>query len=86
MFSLHHFQPVGPETEAGAEKSCGTLAEDHSSEEDLEVFHYRADLGIDGQIEGHGLFFAVQPKLRFFHRVVDPVVDIEGDLAAVAHP
>src|SRR5262245_62671858 len=57
----------------------------HAPEEDLEVLHDLADLGVDRQLEAHGLGLRVYAQERLFGREVHAIVDVELDLPRLAH-
>jgi len=77
MCFLHQLCFIDHELEVKAEGLGCLFAELHSFEEDLEVVHYRAELGVNGELElDDGMCF-VDLEFCFLYRVVYTVVDVE---------
>ena len=77
--------PLIIKPEPAVERLGGVAAHLHASQEDLEVLHDLADLGVDGQLEGDRAGIGVYPQEALFGGVVHAVVDVETDLPGLAH-
>src|SRR6266496_148852 len=69
--SLQQGCPVDGELELTFETLGGAPAHHHPLQEDLEVLHDVADLGVDRELQGYGPGRGVYPEKRLFGRVVD---------------
>ena len=59
-------------------------AHDHTVHENFKVIHDGTVLRVNGQSQGDKLVVGADFQRRFFHRIVDPVVNIKGCLVAVS--
>src|SRR4029453_11936874 len=85
--SVGHLQErraVDVQLELAVQLFGGTPAHDHAVQEDLEILHDIADLGVDGELERDGPGTRVYAEERLLGRVVHPVVDVEVDLCGLA--
>ena len=76
--NLQYPRVVDDQPEVHAEGVCRGLAQAHSRQEYLELFHNGADLQVDLQREDKLLFVVRKRQRRAFNGVVHAVVDIGG--------
>src|SRR6266496_670586 len=82
---LQDLRPVDVQLELAFQSLCSSPAHDHAVQEDLEVLHDVADVGIDRELEGGRSGTRVYAEERLFGRVVHPVVDVEVDLRGLSN-
>lgn len=75
---------VDYQLEAAIESGGRFFAKHHAFEENLEIFHHRADVRIDLQAQDYYSVLAVNLKLRVHDRVVDSVMNVRADRLAVS--
>src|SRR5450756_2264974 len=75
---LHHDHLIHDQAESQLEKFCGAAAKQHAGDENLKVFHWWADLRVDGDIQRNESFLFINQHIAMFHRKIHSVMNIEG--------
>src|SRR5207247_2176242 len=78
--ALEEGRPVDGELELAVQPLGSAPTHHHSLQEDLEVLHDMADLGVDRKLQRYRSGSRVYPEKGLFGGVVHPVVDVEIDL------
>src|SRR6266542_2520327 len=84
--ALEESRSVDGELELAVQPLGSAPAHHHALQEDLEVLHDVADLGVDRKLQRYRSGSRVYPEKRLFGGVVDPVVDVEIDLRRLPDP
>src|SRR5690606_40313529 len=73
----YQFRIIDEQLELQPEECGRAPVHRHTYEEYLKIVHYRTYLRIDLQDKVTCHFCAVDGEFGFFHRVIDPVMDVE---------
>src|SRR6266540_4295723 len=84
--ALEESRSVDGELELAVQPLGSAPAHHHALQEDLEVLHDVADLGVDRKLQRYRSGSRVYPEKRLFGGIVDPVVDVEIDLGRLPDP